>query len=61
MRSDASIGLLIADVFVLWSALGAARDAEAPPWIRLVCLVAAVLAVIFAIHSLVVLLRRRPD
>ncbi|GAA4821838.1 hypothetical protein ACFQ0K_15710 [Nocardioides caeni] len=59
LRSDATIGLLLADLFVLWFALGSARDAEAPTWIRVVSLVVVVLAVAFAVHSLVSLLRRR--
>lgn len=59
LRSDAAIGLLLADLFVLWLALVSARDADAPTWIRAASLVVMVLAVAFAVHSLVALLRRR--
>lgn len=58
LRSDAAIGLLLADLLVLWFAGSSARDVEAPTWIRVIGLLVALLAIAFAVHSLVSLLRR---
>lgn len=59
LRKEASVGLLLADLFVLWFALGGALDGEAPTWLRLVSAAVAALAASLAIRSLTLL--RRPS
>ncbi|UUW87696.1 hypothetical protein [Pimelobacter simplex] len=58
LRSEASIGVLAADLFVLWLALAGVRDEGAPSWTRLACLAVVVLAIALGVHSLVLLGRR---
>lgn len=58
LRPDATAGLLLADLVVLWFAVASARDVEAPTWIRVISVLVLILAVVFAVHSLVGLLRR---
>jgi hypothetical protein len=59
LRSQASIGVLAADLLVLWFAFAGVRAEGAPSWTRLACLAVVVLAIALGLHSLVLLLRRR--
>lgn len=59
LRTDATVGLLLADLFVLWFASGGLWDADAPTWFRLASGAVAALAASLAVRSLTLLLRAR--
>ena len=51
LRADAGLGLLAADLVVLWVALRSAREATLPMWFRTACLVVAVVALALTVRS----------
>lgn len=59
LRKEASAGLLLADLFVLWFAVGLALDADAPVWLRLGSAAVAALALSLAVRSLMLLRRQQ--
>lgn len=53
------MGLLLADLFILWFAMGGLWQTDAPTWFRVASGVVAALAVSLAVRSLTLLLRAR--
>lgn len=59
LRKEASVGLLLADLLVLWFAVGGLCEGDAPTWFRVASGAVAALAASFAVRSLTLALRAR--
>lgn len=59
LRTEGSVGLLLADLVVLWFAIGGVVDTDAPTWLRVTCGAVAALAASLTVRSLALLRRAR--
>ncbi|MFB9313401.1 hypothetical protein [Nocardioides plantarum] len=57
LKTEASLGLLAADLVVLWLALPAAYDDTAPTWLRTTLGAVALLALALALWSILMIVR----